>query len=967
MEENKDKSHAKKMISESTRNERMIVPVTLRDLILFKEEVLKEMKVYQNKIDQSISKNYEKCEKLLEASNSKLYNFETDKAAFMKQIEFIEEKNKILSIIDEKDSELKSQLNVSDLHINNCQKELDEACFKYDRTIVNNLLIPGIVGNGCKFPYFKEYINDIQNQINLAMSKIQQNMNSLTAHKSTYENQIRQMNTKIKKLELDSKQFTNEKFIALDNKFTQMIDTLNSQLTTVMTEYHKSNIELKDKVSEVKTIGSYIVEENRKINIKTLNEFEKMKKYMQKMKKNVVELSTLLTTGGSYSVTGKFNKNIANNREKIIQQFNNMIIGLMRDVTKDSAEFNNEINNVFFPKKKNVGSLIKQYIKGNIKAEDTKFMEEKNKKLKKYGFNKKNTTINIDFRSSARKKVSSLPKNEDLKLNSEFNNTNNNLKKIGRLSSVEFNSFNKLNTNNNYEVLKKNNNFFSNDGKIHVIKEENNQKSKTLNENDSISVDIDENSFNEENNIFKNLYPKNSFEDKNLIKLENNQKKDKRKLFFRAATSNLDNKFINFGNNLINTNENFKLFQKAQENIKRKNLEKIINFKTNESSIKSIDKNKKENNSNSNIIEKKDSKKEYKYKNENDYKIQTNNIFNLQNIENHKNEKTSKFSINETPSTIKKEDKEEYTNINNNLKEKTSNNTINNNNDARIKRNSIKKEEEEKENEKEMDKEKDKEKGKIATNKNQKNSTTNTINTISNTRINHNNNIKINIISNNTNTYSPSPISPRPKSIISIKNNIQNSTKSESKTFRKNTKNDSPENNVLKNSKNIRINNDIKGLNLNINTKENTLTQSDNYNNLAINTTNKNRYKTQENINNNKNVNLTLSNKKRPLSIMNSCQTRPLSKYKVKNKFNIFNEDIFIDKNLIQQLNYCKDEDIIDKPLLINQTNFKLDNTKGSLENKLLELEYFTKRKLDELVREIKNFIPIHFNAYIKE
>ena len=66
MEENKDKSHAKKMISESTRNERMIVPVTLRDLILFKEEVLKEMKVYQNKIDQSISKNYEKCEKLLE-------------------------------------------------------------------------------------------------------------------------------------------------------------------------------------------------------------------------------------------------------------------------------------------------------------------------------------------------------------------------------------------------------------------------------------------------------------------------------------------------------------------------------------------------------------------------------------------------------------------------------------------------------------------------------------------------------------------------------------------------------------------------------------------------------------------------------------------------------------------------------------------------------------------------------------
>jgi hypothetical protein len=87
----------------------------------------------------------------------------------------------------------------------------------------------------------------------------------------------------------------------------------------------------------------------------------------------------------------------------------------------------------------------------------------------------------------------------------------------------------------------------------------------------------------------------------------------------------------------------------------------------------------------------------------------------------------------------------------------------------------------------------------------------------------------------------------------------------------------------------------------------------------------------------------------------------------MKKYYNIFTDDIFVDKNMINKINYCKDEDIIDKPLLINQTDFKVDNTKGSLENKLLELEYFTKRKLDELVREIKNFIPIHFNAYIKE
>ena len=93
----------------------------------------------------------------------------------------------------------------------------------------------------------------------------------------------------------------------------------------------------------------------------------------------------------------------------------------------------------------------------------------------------------------------------------------------------------------------------------------------------------------------------------------------------------------------------------------------------------------------------------------------------------------------------------------------------------------------------------------------------------------------------------------------------------------------------------------------------------------------------------------------------------PLSQNNTKKAFNKFDEDLYINKNEINNVNYVKDEDIIDKPLLTNHAVFKVDYTRGSLENKILELEYFTKKKFDELVREIKNFIPIHFNAYVKE
>ena len=78
--------------------------------------------------------------------------------------------------------------------------------------------------------------------------------------------------------------------------------------------------------------------------------------------------------------------------------------------------------------------------------------------------------------------------------------------------------------------------------------------------------------------------------------------------------------------------------------------------------------------------------------------------------------------------------------------------------------------------------------------------------------------------------------------------------------------------------------------------------------------------------------------------------------------------DLYLDKDIINNLRYVKDENLIDEPLIISSKNtFLVDKRKTMIENKLYELEFFTKKKLDELVKEIKNFIPIHFNAYIKD
>ena len=902
--ENKNNMDMPKKSLAFSSKEKPLSPVTLRDLFLFKDEFLKEMRDYQSKINQSISKNYEECKKLVEMSNDKLYNYEQDKASFMKQIQFIEEKNKIYDLVKGKDDDIKNQLNVNDLLIKTCQKELYDACFKYDRVIVNNLLIPGMVGAGCKFPYFKDYINDIQNQINNAVSQSKQINNNFVSFKSTANNQINQLNFKLKKLEIDSKQYTNEKSLALDQKLDQSLETMNNKLNEVVMEYHKTNIELKKKLKGVKHLEIYLIEENRRINMNTLTQFEKIKKDFQKIKKSIVEITALLNPA-SVPPGKRLSKSLANNRQLIIQGFNNMVIGLMKEVTKEN---NLQLHNELFPKK-NVGSVIKQYIEGKIQAEDTKYEE-------KYGKNKMNTITDF-FNGNSSKKL--MMKNNDLSsigLNSEFRILGNSFDKTKKFNRKMTTNYGENHSNNidfglkktinnkspnsnklNKEIISEKNIFHNSDNKsshIKVIKEEdiNNNNSKSLNSSlfDDFYEDIN---LDEQNNIIKKQSEGKSIK---FYEDENNYKKFNKK-FFRAATSNYDNKLFDYKDTSSNK-DNFKLLLKAHENLKKQNYERKKSFKSEKTNNQSKNEDKSERKIKNENKVKNDNSEEnkIKYDNNNISNNINNNIDN--NIDN--NDKKEEIKIIDGNSKEKKDE------IKNQSKFKLKENS------NEIKNFSIKEEEILKSPKKEIIKNMDSSSSIIA--------------------------IKSKKMSNLKNVSSKNKIN---QTNISIMSNFV------------------PESHIVKFSKNVNQKNLTK--------KENVHSLSDNFNFKTINSTNPSRTKDIGNNNNQETITSISNIKNRHVSIKSSFPSRPLSKYKMKISTNMFNDEIFVNNDTIKNYNYCKDEDIIDKPLLANQINFKVDNTKGSLENKLLELEYFTKKKLDELVREIKNFIPIHFNAYIKE
>ena len=972
IEENKEFRRVHRKSVSNMPKELTLSPITMRDLLLFKEDILKEMKIYESNINLSITKNFEKYNKLLEDCNEKLYNYQRDNALFMKQITFIEEKDKIINLITEKNAENKNQCNVNDLLIRTCQKELENACFKYDKVIIENLLIPGIVGKSCKFPYLKDYLNDIQKQINNAISQNKQMTNNLSAYRTTIDGQIRQLNLKIKQLETESKQFTSEKTIYVDNKYNEICETLNKQFNAISCDFLKNKYELKNRITEVKNIKNTMIEEDKKINVATLVQFEKIKKQFKKFKKNIVELSTLLTQGVTYTGKGKYNKNIASNRQLIIQQFNSMIIGLMKDITKDKAELNSEINNVLYPKKK-VGSVIKKYIQGKIQADDTKYEErDRNTKFSSNRFEA------FSRHSVKKKNLDSFSNNYDLKIssskvNSDFYKTVD--KKSGKQLSVEFKDISYNNAINNTEPKMRS--LFDDKKKINIIKEEKNIRSNDSSDSFLYS-DKDDNNDNDEA-MAKKVYSK-YFNDKNSFLNSITEKitptKDRKKNFLRASTQNYNNKIFN---NLRKTSnpEGFKLLLKAQENIIKKNtLEKKLTMKY-EDMNKNIDKNKKDeikaisktesaeiknimdniiinksiSSENKNIKENKTFNKteSLEIKNMNDNKvINKTESSEIKNIKDYKDKSYEKNKNEEsdykTMKVTKSEKKSNFLNLSKKEDNKNEENTTNN-----------------KSIEKKMTKEnmnnKNEEINKIKSEESPKN-----INLKKEEKpiiIKEKQNKRIN------NDYA-SPRSINTTNLTNIKSNLQKIQLKEVSKPSSSYKNKtiSTESNIMKYSKNA--NNNINNNKALVLKKDKMICFPNNFSNNLLKNSNKNPSH-DDNINKDKKEPLSSTKRKRPLSIMNSCQTRPINKFKIKKKYNIFDDEIYLNKDTIKTLNYCRDENIIDKPLIINQTDFRVDNVKGSLENKILELEYFTKRKLDELVKEIKNFIPIHFNAYLRE
>ena len=226
--------------------------VCQNDLMYFKNDMLGKLKNLESKISerfegtfQSIERNLQSYEsKFLEMRNalSSLSTSMTAEKATSEQLE------KLFKFKKRTEETLTMHVNL----IERCSKDISTACYKYDKIFLENFMVPGLIGPGCKYPSMKIYVEACVSQIqSLNLHKDKQSID-LKTYKDKIEHLIKQFSLQIEGTKNNCLEYCKATLTECENKFEDKYKETDSLINQIKIDNNKYVVTLKQQVNQMK-------------------------------------------------------------------------------------------------------------------------------------------------------------------------------------------------------------------------------------------------------------------------------------------------------------------------------------------------------------------------------------------------------------------------------------------------------------------------------------------------------------------------------------------------------------------------------------------------------------------------------------------------------------------------------------------------------------------------------------------
>ena len=482
--------------------------LTKKDFLYFQNEVLQDIKKVESKLTEKIGGIYSYIQEIT-MTNEKRYDSINVIIKTLSQNNNEENEQKILSQIE------RLKRRVDDVYVNNnsrisiMQKDLSNACYKYDKIVLDNLKVNGLVGEGCPYKNLKvfiEYANKKLKELLVSKDKTNTELNLL---KEKINSTITSFKTELENERIKSNDLVNQKFLQFDEKCEERNKSIGEQIKNMRMENYNYSTDLIKKTEEISIQWEKLENIKNEIYAKFDEEIGKYKKYSENLlhtfnskkdefdiiKSRFIEVRDLIK-----NVRFKKNLNqIVNANGNNENNDNRANVGRKRDIKVLTKKLN------FFKKQKINKKDLEKINRNNL------IKEKENEKNDSYNNEIKNQNQNIN-----------KDKNNNNKNNTNNNTNNNDIKKYIDKSKIQ--STKKIINNriiekeSEYKIKSKTNSYKKSNYFINKNKK-NNQKdidnNNINNKNDISNANTHENNEKNENNEDKNTNEINSINDTN--------------------------------------------------------------------------------------------------------------------------------------------------------------------------------------------------------------------------------------------------------------------------------------------------------------------------------------------------------------------------------------------------------------------------------------------------------------------
>ena len=307
-----------------------------KDILFFKDEVLKEIKLFQSKINEKTKDDEKYIKDKLEKFSIQIGIFGEKIIELSKLISTDKEiRNKVETIMEFK-NRAQEIIMTNEIKIENIDKDLHNNIFRIDNLLKDTVIYPGLIGGIAKFKTFHDFIDYVMKELSQGITFREKNTLDLNNYKTKLDNVIHNFMTKIDSFTKSSQSYSEKCVENLENKLNSIFDLYNEKLTSLRIEnasysegIQKMAEDLLNQINNVFMIKKELLnkfEEQmnfiKKDNARVIKCFSWYKEQFYDMKRKFIEMSGFLGDGRFKKNMGdEFNRMNFNNTSKKIGDF----------------------------------------------------------------------------------------------------------------------------------------------------------------------------------------------------------------------------------------------------------------------------------------------------------------------------------------------------------------------------------------------------------------------------------------------------------------------------------------------------------------------------------------------------------------------------------------------------------------------------------------------------------------------